>query len=223
MTHPDAATTSGRDRAPARPNSATLYLARHGEVDARWRGTIYGRLDVPLSERGRQQSSLMADGLRGVPLAFVVSSGLERAEYAARQVREGRPGLAPEVDPRFVELDRGAWAGRSIEDLRSEDPGAIERWTARAGAVRAPGGEAPAEVQARTLPAFADWARRAAESPEGAGLVVAHLWVVRSAVAHALGLPMDRSGALGLPPGGLVELRWPVAAGSRPELVRFGP
>jgi len=220
MTHPDAATAG--DRAPARTSAGvgTLLLARHGEVDARWRGTVYGRLDVPLSQRGRQQSALLADALRSVPLAFVVSSGLERAEVAAGLVRDGRPGLAPEVDPRFVELDRGDWAGRAIEDLRREDPAAIERWVASAGAVRAPGGESPADVQARTLPAFGDWARRAAESPEGAGLVVAHLWVVRSAVAHALGVPMDRSGSLRLPPGGVVELRWPAAG--RPELVRFG-
>lgn len=220
MTQPDAAQTTDGDGATADAAAGTLYLARHGEVDARWRGTVYGRLDVPLSERGLEQSSLMAGALRDVPLAFVVSSGLARAEFAAGLVRSGRTDLDAAVDPRFVEMDRGAWAGRTIEDLRREDPEAIERWTARAGAVQAPGGESPADVQARTLPAFEDWARRARASREGAGLVVAHLWVVRSAVAHALGVPMDRSGSLGLPPGGVVELRWPAAG--PPELVRFG-
>lgn len=220
MMHTDAPRDLDAERADDR--TPTLFIARHGEVDARWRGTVYGRLDVALSERGREQSALLAAALQGVELAFVVSSGLERAEVAAGLVRAGRSALGPEIDPRFVELDRGEWAGRTLDDLRREEPDAFERWAAQAGAVQAPGGESPAAVQARTLPAFTDWARRAAAAPERAGLIVAHLWVVRSAVAHALGMPMERSGALRLPPGGLVELRWPLEAAGRPELVRFG-
>ena len=81
------------------------------------------------------------------------------------------------------------------------------------------GGESPAALAARTRPAFEELARR---FEGGTVAVVAHLWVVRSALAAALGLPMSRSSQLGLPPGGICELAWPSAPGASPRLVRLG-
>ncbi|MEO0661115.1 MAG: histidine phosphatase family protein, partial [Planctomycetota bacterium] len=182
-----------RETAPETPRRATLFVARHGEVDARWRRTVYGRLDVALSERGEEQSRRMAAFFGDFELGFVVSSGLVRAETAARLVRAGQPHLtgASETDARFLELNRGAWAGKPLAELEAEDPEGIAEWRRLRGALRAPGGESPAELAERTLPAFEDCARRAAEDGRP-GLVVAHLWVVRSAVARALGAPMER-------------------------------
>lgn len=200
--------------------TARVILARHGEVEARHRGTIYGRLDVPLSERGLEQSERVAEAVRDVQLDAVVSSGLQRAEAAAALVRASHPHLRRVDDERFLELDRGDWASREIAELRETDHEAYRAWIDSRGAVQAPGGESPAELARRTEPAFRDWAERTAG---GAVMIVAHLWVVRSAVASALGLPMERSPQLGLPPGGLVELSWPTEDRSaRPRLVTFG-
>ncbi len=212
-----------------------LILARHGEVDERWRGTIYGRLDVELSAKGLEQSSRMADALAERVIDRVVSSGLQRAEAAAALIRAGREGLVRTDDERFLELDRGAWAGRRIDELAESDPDGLRRWQAARGACQAPGGESPEDVAVRTIPAFADWAERGAG---GTIVIVAHLWVVRSAVAWALGLPMDRSPQIGWPPGGVCELDWPVRSGpaepglagpdragpdrARPRLVQLG-
>lgn len=195
-----------------------LLLARHGEVDEAHRGTIYGRLDVPLSAVGLGQSAALAAALADTPLDAVVSSGLSRAEAAAALARRGR-GLPRQDDPRLVELDRGRWAGQGLAALASEDPEGFARWGATRGALRAPGGEAPEELQARVVPALTDWAAR---HPGGTVLVVAHLWVVRAAVAWALGLPMAVSPRIGLQPGGLVALDWPVGGSERPSLVALG-
>jgi len=202
-----------------------LILARHGEVDERWRGTIYGRLDVELSAKGLGQSRRMAEALADRRIDRVVSSGLQRAEAAAAQIRASRNGLERIDDERFLELDRGDWAGRRIDEIKATDPEGFRRWQAARGAIQAPGGEAPAAVGLRTVPAFADWATR---GDGGTIVIVAHLWVVRSAVAWALGLPMDSSPRIGWPPGGVCELDWPVSSGEgkpgedRPRLVRLG-
>ena len=190
-----------------------VLLARHGEVHDRWRRSIYGRWDVELSDVGQEQSQRLGVELAGVHLDAVVSSGLQRAEAAAAEVRANRPaGPLPRIDdPRFLELDRGDWAGKTVDELERDDPDAYALWIAERGAVRAPGGESPAEVAERVVPALDHWA---AQHPGGAVLVVAHLWVVRSAVAAALGLPMARSGSLALPPGGICSFQWPVQDGS---------
>ncbi len=211
-----------------------LIVARHGEVAERWRGTVYGRLDVELSPRGLEQSRRIGAALRDLPIDAVVSSGLQRAEAAAddvaRQRREalsvhGRsegPSEVPEraSDSRFLELDRGDWAGVTLADLAVRDPQGHRAWLDARGALRAPNGESPDDVALRTVPAFADWASR---FPGGVVVVIAHLWVVRSAVAHCLGLPMARSGELLLPPGGVCEFDWPAGGDGRaPVMRRFG-
>ncbi|QDV07358.1 Phosphoserine phosphatase 1 [Planctomycetes bacterium Poly30] len=214
--------------APIHPQLFTrMLIARHGEVDEHWRRTVYGRLDVELSSVGLEQSRRLGEELSETPIDAVVSSGLRRAEAAAAQVRSRRPGpdLGRVDDERFVEMDRGVWAGRTVDDLEANEPDAYARWMACRGAVQAPGGESPDDVAARVLPAYGDWARR---FPGGTVLVVAHLWVVRSAVAAALGVPMERSGQLSLPPGGICDFLWPVSIGdsdpsSEPPILRsFG-
>lgn len=196
-----------------------VLLARHGEVDARHRGTIYGRLDVDLSEAGLRQSQSMANSLEGVQLDAVISSGLRRAEAAASLVR-GPRGLPRHDDPRLVEMDRGAWAGVALSDLRHDDPESYRLWVQRRGALPGPGGESPADVAARVIPAIGDLA---AGNPGGRILIVAHMWVVRSAVCHALEIPMERSPAIALQPGGLVALDWPPRpATERPRLAALG-
>ena len=87
-------------------------------------------------------------------------------------------------------------------------------------ALAGPGGESPDDVAARVVPAIDELA---AIHRGGQILIVAHMWVVRSAVCHALGIPMERSPVIGLQPGGLTALRWPTDGGSgRPRLLELG-
>lgn len=205
-----------------------LYVVRHGEVDDAWRDRLYGRLDVPLSLRGLEQSERIAAALARVPLAAVVSSGLARAEAAALRVRATRPGLARRDEPDLIELDRGPWAGRSKAELRAADPEGLARWEASRGVHGAAGAEPIGALVARAVPAFA---RLAAEFPGQAVAVIAHLWIARAAAAEALGLGPERIASLAIPPGGFVVLDWPVrglegsrgGAAGRPELVALGP
>ena len=88
------------------------------------------------------------------------------------------------------------------------------------GARTAPGGESLEAIRRRVVPALDRLARF---HTGGAFAVVAHLWVLRSAVGHALGLPPERSALLGLPPGGVVVLDWPAdESRDRPSLVSLG-
>lgn len=203
--------------------AARVYLIRHGEVDEAWRERIYGRLDVPLSRRGLEQAQRVAELLAGTPLQAVVSSGLARAEAAAACLRATRPTLARVDDPELIELDRGPWAGRSKSELRAADPEGLARWERSRGVLGPDGGETIEALAARALPALE---RHAAQHVGHALAIVAHLWICRAAVCHALGLPWTRAAQVAVPPGGFVVLDWPmpgVTVAARPELVALGP
>lgn len=56
-----------------------VYLVRHGEQ----RDAEHGVVDSPLSERGRRQSELLAERLRGVEFTRALTSPLDRSRQTA--------------------------------------------------------------------------------------------------------------------------------------------
>jgi broad specificity phosphatase PhoE len=201
-----------------------FYLIRHGAVDERWQGRIYGAREVPLSPAGERDSLALARRLERIPFAAVVSSGLERAEFLARALRERR-GLARNDDPDLRELERGAWAGLSPAELERSEPGAWGNWLRQPAILRPPGGETLADLSCRVLPALDRWAARHAGTCIA---VVTHSWVARIAACAALGLDEAKAALLEVPTATLVVLDWPArvdgasaASSIRPTLVAF--
>ncbi len=200
-----------------------LFLVRHGEVAPEWSGRIYGCMDVPLSATGEEQARRAAQRLRDVELDAVVHSGLARATFGAARLAEGR-ACATHVDSDLREIDRGAWAGLSREEIDAREPGALSAWFGAPAATRPPGGESLEDLAQRVRPRLDAWA---AAHPGGGVACVAHLWVLRIAVGEALRLPLDGAPRLAVATGGMVVVDWPVersdaAERLRPTLVGFG-
>jgi len=193
-----------------------IFLARHGEVDPAWHGRIYGALDVPLSPRGREESARLAARLEGTALDAVLSSGLQRTEFAAALLRS-RTGHPRRDVPTLRELERGAWAGLALAALREKDPEAWEAWLRDPATTRPPGGESLQDLRARVLPALADLVRA---HPDGTLALVSHGWVSRVVVCEALGLDLNAAPRLDVRTGDLHCLEWqdPAAA---PRLTGF--
>jgi len=68
--------------------SEMLHLVRHGESTFNAEGRIQGHSDVPLSERGCQQSQAVADALVDVLIEAVYSSPLRRAHETAQRIAD---------------------------------------------------------------------------------------------------------------------------------------
>jgi broad specificity phosphatase PhoE len=99
-----------------------------------------------------------------------------------------RLGLPIAVAPEFDEIDFGDWTGRAFDELQREQPQRWQAWVQRRGSATAPGGEAFAAVQQRAL-AGVQRLRRAHAG--GSALVVSHGDVIKSVLAHFLGMSLD--------------------------------
>jgi probable phosphoglycerate mutase len=168
---------------PLRP---VVLLARHGETAWNRERRMQGHRDVPLSPEGVAQARLLAQRLRDVGLARIVSSDLARAAATARAVGDAT-GLAVAVDARLREQDLGAWEGKTFAEVAATDPETAARFRARDPDARPAGGETRGEMFARV------WAALEAIAPPGAAgpvLVVAHGGVVQGLVYRLLGLPI---------------------------------
>ncbi|MBK1839693.1 histidine phosphatase family protein [Azospirillum sp. YIM B02556] len=180
-----------------------FILVRHGSHD-RLGSVLCGRMaGVTLSAQGRAEADALAErlalqGLSGRRLSAVLSSPLERAVETATPIAE-RQGLPLTIEPALNELDLGAWSGKRFEELH-RDP-AWDLWNrARSHGRPTPGetpGESMAEAQTR-IAALLDRLRRA--HPGGTLALVSHGDVIKAALAHAMGLPLDFHGRFEIGP-----------------------
>lgn len=162
-----------------------LLLVRHGLTDAVGT-TLAGRQPGwRLNADGRAQVRRLAEALARTPLQAVYTSPLERARETADAIAERRR-LVPRPRLGLNEVDYGAWTGRTFVELT-----AIPEWehfNRNRGMVRVPGGELLCEVQAR----IAGELEALAAAHRGKTIaLVSHGDVIKSAIAHCLGMPLD--------------------------------
>jgi len=161
-----------------------VLLARHGETDDNEVGRFQGHRDPPLNDRGREQARALADAAAREGVRELWSSPLRRALQTAEIVGE-RLGLRPRTDPRLMEVDVGAWAGRRALALAVDEPEAYAQWRSGEPSFRFPGGES-LEEQGRRV---AEVLREIARTAQRPVLVVCHGGVIREARRVLAGAP----------------------------------
>jgi len=160
-----------------------LILVRHAEPADDARGRCYGRLDVGLSDAGRERARRLPAALSHLEVDAVYTSPRVRARETAEPLATAR-GLPAATDDDLRELDFGELEGRRYEEIEASDPELFRAWMETPTRVRFPGGESYADLRLRALRAL-DRIRSLHDS----ALVVTHGGIVRAALAEWLGMP----------------------------------
>jgi probable phosphomutase (TIGR03848 family) len=169
----------------------TLILLRHGRSSANTAGVLAGRsAGVELDDTGRGQAWALAQRLKPVPLAAVVTSPLERCRQTVVPLLAGRE-LTEQVDDQLAEVDYGDWTGRALKDLVKEPLWRVVQQ--HPSAALFPGGEGLATVQARAVAAVRahDAAIAAQHGPTAVWVACSHGDVIKAILADALGSHLD--------------------------------
>lgn len=133
--------------------------------------------DEPLDERALTAAARLSLPAR----AEVVCSPSQRCRGTA----EAAGLVVYSVEPAIAECDFGSWCGRRLEQLVAERPDDTRRWMTDPDS--APhGGESLRELARRVGGWLDEQARR-----EGSCVAITHGGVVKVAVAHALGAPIE--------------------------------
>ena len=168
-------------------NMLTVYLLRHGETTYNADGNRYcGRTDAELTEKGLSQARRVAEALHGERIDAVYASPLKRA-YLTAEIATGNR-LPVVRDDRLIELDFGAWEGKTREEFVAEDPALWESWCASPEHTRAGGsGDTAWDVVHRVDVFFQEMVQRHSGQQI---VVVAHNGVNRLYLAWKLGMPL---------------------------------
>lgn len=185
----------------------TVFLVRHARHD-RVDHILCGRMPgVTLGSEGRRQAERLAERFASERIAAVVTSPLERA-FETAQIIANRLGLDVQVSPNLNEIDFGAWTGQSFEAL-GPDPRWI-CWNRERDTVEPPGGESMGAAQTRIV---RDIERVRREFPDTGVILVSHCDVIKAALAHVLGLPLDAYQLFDIGPASVSVLAlWPGGA-----------
>ena len=166
--------------------TATFFLIRHAAHDNV--GTfLAGRTaGISLGDAGRSQVQRLAQRLRHEEINAIYTSPRERTRETAVGIASACDLSLPQTDDALDEVNFGNWSGKTFEVL-NDDP-LWRRWNTTRSLARTPGGETMLDVQTRifglmeTLTSVGNDRRIA---------LVSHADVIKSAVCHVLGLPID--------------------------------
>ncbi len=195
----------------------TVLLVRHGRTKANATAVLAGWTPaVGLDERGQEQAQALAERLRPVPVAAIVSSPLDRCLETAAAIAAGRDGVTGETDARLGEARYGDWTGQELKKLAKDPLWKVVQQHPSAAVFPGAGGEGLAQTQARAVTAVREWNARL--GPEATWLACSHGDVIKAVVADALGLHLDLFQRIVVDPCSLTVIRY---TETRPFVVRL--
>ena len=193
---------------------ALIHLVRHGENDfvgKRLAGKLPG---IELNLRGRIQAEALGAQFASEAIKAVYASPLERTMQTAEPIASRH---ALKVIPRqgLLELDIGSWQGKTLKSLRKR-----KLWNAvlsTPSMIRFPGGESYVEAQGRIVSEL-ETLRNLHANPKNIIVCVTHADIIKLAIAHYLGLPLDLFQRLAIAPASISTLAF---HDGLPRLVRL--
>jgi probable phosphomutase (TIGR03848 family) len=183
----------------------TVVLVRHGltaltgPVLAGWTPGLH------LDERGQKQAAALAERLRDVPFAALVSSPLDRCLDTVAAIAAGRDTTV-QVDDRLGECRYGDWTGRPLKELAKDPLWKVVQSHPSAVVFPGPEGEPLRETADRAVAAIRDWNTKL--GPDATYLACSHGDVIKAIVADALGLHLDQFQRIFIDPCSVTVIRY---------------
>lgn len=140
-----------------------VLLIRPGATDFDDQGRMKGSLDMPMSERGRQQADLLAEQLGHFRVGTIYTAPSESARETAKRLAQGRPDVRIKVIDAFRNVDHGLWHGKLIDEVRRNLPRVYRQGQDCAGDICPPGGESIRDAKARVIKAVRKVLRKSGE------------------------------------------------------------
>jgi 2,3-bisphosphoglycerate-dependent phosphoglycerate mutase len=185
----------------------TLLLIRHGRTDANATGVLAGRTPgVVLDEIGRSSTVALSERLKGVNIAQVVSSPLERTRETASLLFQDSFDIA--LEDRLLECDYGDWQGAKLSELAVHELWPIVQQ--RPDEMIFPNGESMNDMSARASTAAREWdAKLVAEHGDKVVWVaVSHGDIIKAICADAMGLPLRKFQSLLIEPASVSVIHY---------------
>ncbi len=174
-------------------------MLRHGEPagGSKYRGSV----DDPLSDTGWAQMRAAVE--KNQPWGRIITSPLRRCSDFAHELG-ARMGVDVKTERRFTEFHFGQWEGRTADDILKADGERLKSFWKDPLNNPPPEGEHLRDFFNRISEGW-DHLQQAYKGEHL--LLVAHSGVIRAAITHLLGMPLENMSRMMVPFAGLVQTR----------------
>ncbi len=186
----------------------TILLVRHATTAATGKRLGGWTPGVHLDDDGVQQAEAAARRITasGADVAAVYASPLERTQDTAKIIAKA-VGLRVRTRRGLGEVDYGEWTDRPLGQLRRRKDWAVIQQTP--SRFTFPGGESIRGAQARVVEELESLAT---EHLTDTIVAVSHADIIKAAVAHFLGMPLDTFQRIVVSPASITVLALPEGA-----------
>lgn len=170
-----------------------LFFVRHGQTDWNKEGRLQGQRNIPLNQLGRQQAARngrvigpLLEGHKWHVLVSPLGRTLETATILLNEAGHGHLEMIKDI--RLIELSFGDWEGRTLREIRDDDPDVGAARRANKWGFVPPGGESYAMLAERVKAWLFDLSEPT--------LIISHGGVFRT-VAHLIGgMPTEEAASV---------------------------
>lgn len=164
-----------------RPTRAgRVLLIRPGATDFDDQGRMKGSLDMPMSERGRQQVDSLSQQLAQFHVRTIYTGPSESARETAECLARGRSDVRIKVVDAFRNIDHGLWHGKLIDEVRRNLPRVYRQGQDCPSDICPPGGESIRDAKARVIKAVRKVLRKSGDEVIAIVIPDPMAWVVQS-------------------------------------------
>jgi probable phosphomutase (TIGR03848 family) len=180
-----------------------IVLLRHAHSTANLKNVLAGRTEgVVLSSKGENQAAELVERIGKSRFDAVVVSPIERcSQTIAPWLAAYGNGIVPFVDEGFSEVDYGMWTGKSLAVLQRNKLWKIVQ--EHPSQMVFPQGESLMGMQSRAVASFYKVNELKGKNPR---LIVSHGDVIKSIVAHVLGMHLDQFQRLVIEPASMTVI-----------------
>ena len=164
-----------------------LLIVRHGETDWNAQGRIQGHTDIGLSDKGAEQSRLLARRLASLSIDVAYCSDLKRA-FETAELALGERDIVMNQTPRLREYHKGAYEGLTFSEIKAQFPSEYHRYTEKDLDYAPEGGETTRGVSARMAGIFGEIK---AKHLNETVLVVGHGGSLRAGMVSLFRMPLE--------------------------------